>query len=100
MIIIEGSVKIPEGAWEGARPVMEKMILASRAEAGCIEYAYCHDLLDPNVMRIIERWKSREALAEHFAMPHMAEFRAALATIGPTDFSVRMYEAEPEALPL
>lgn len=100
MIIVEGSARIPEGAWEQAISAMEPMITASREEAGCIEYAYSRDLLDPNLLRIIERWKDKAALVSHFAEPHMAVFRESLAAIGPRDLQVRMYDAEPEALPL
>ena len=100
MIIVEGSARIPEGAWEKAQSAMETMIKASRAEAGCIEYAYSRDVIDPNLLRIIERWKDKAALQRHFAEPHMAAFGAALAEIGPQDLQVRMYEAEPEALPV
>lgn len=79
---------------------MEEMIRASRAEAGCIDYAYAVDLLDANMLRVIERWESREALQEHFQTPHMARFRSALEAIGPTDVAVRMYESDQEQLPL
>ena len=76
------------------------MIKASREEAGCIEYAYSRDLLDPNLLRIIERWTDKAALVSHFGEPHMAAFREALAAVGPSDLQVRMYEAEPEPMPV
>ena len=100
MIIVEGSARIPEEAWDLALSAMDTMIKASREEAGCIEYAYSRDLLDPNLLRIIERWKDKAALVSHFAEPHMAEFRQALAKVGPRDLEVRMYEAEPQPMPL
>jgi quinol monooxygenase YgiN len=100
MIIVEGSARIPEDMWDQAIAAMETMITASRAEPGCIEYAYSRDLLDPNLLRIIERWKDKAALVSHFAEPHMAVFRGALAKVGPQDLEIRMYEAEPEPLPL
>lgn len=100
MIIVEGSARIPEDAWDQAEAAMAIMIKASREEPGCIEYAYSRDLLDPNVLRIIERWTDKAALVSHFAEPHMAVFRAALAQVGPQDLQVRMYEAEPEPMPL
>lgn len=100
MIVIEGSARIKDEMWPKALQAMEAMITASRTEPGCIEYAYSRDLLDPNLLRIIERWKDKAALVSHFAEPHMAVFRAALAEIGPQDLQVRMYDAEPEPLPL
>ncbi|MDJ0920262.1 MAG: putative quinol monooxygenase [Henriciella sp.] len=100
MIIVEGSARIPTDAWDQALTAMEAMILASREEAGCIEYAYSRDALDPDLLRIIERWKDLAALQAHFAEPHMAVFRQALSEIGPQDLQVRMYDAEPQPLPL
>ncbi len=100
MIIVEASARIPDGTWEQAKPVMEAMILASREEEGCVEYAYSLDIIDNSVMRVIERWKDMDALEFHFATPHMATFRAALAELALTDLSIRMYDAEPQALPI
>ncbi len=96
MIIIEGSVRVPPDRIEAARPAMEAMIRASRAEAGCIEYAYSLDVLDPGLVRVNERWESREALAAHFKTAHMAAWRAQFASLGITDRSLRLYEAEAE----
>ncbi len=64
-----------DDVWDKAEAAMRKMIVASRFEDGCIEYAYSRDLIDTNLLRIIERWKDRDALISHFAEPHMAEFR-------------------------
>lgn len=98
MIIIEGTVRVPPERIEAARPAMEAMIRASRAEAGCLDYAYSMDVLDPGLVRITERWESREALAAHFGTPHMAAWRAEFAGLGITDRSLRLYEAEPEPI--
>jgi quinol monooxygenase YgiN len=72
MIVIEGTVRVPPERLEAARPAMETMIRASRAEDGCLDYAYSIDVLDPGLVRVTERWESREALKAHFATPHMA----------------------------
>ncbi|MEZ5998534.1 MAG: putative quinol monooxygenase [Hyphomonas sp.] len=98
MIVIEGSVRIPEDKVEAARAVMIRMIEASRGEAGCIDYAYSFDVMEPGLIRVTERWQSREALAAHFRMPHMAEWRALWPEFGITDRSLRLYEAEPEPI--
>ncbi|MGB3627784.1 MAG: putative quinol monooxygenase [Henriciella sp.] len=98
MIVVEGAVRIEPGDIEAARPAMEKMIRSSRAETGCIDYAYALDLIDPGLVRVSERWADRAALKAHLATPHMAEWRAALAGLGLRDRSLRVYEAEPEDL--
>lgn len=81
MLLILATATLGEGALEAGREAMRTMIEASRAEAGCISYAYALDVLDPNVMHITEKWRDEEAVAFHFATPHMADFREALATL-------------------
>ena len=98
MIIIEGTVRVPAERLEAARPAMEAMIRASRAEAGCLDYAYSIDVLDPGMVRVTERWESREALKAHFETPHMAAWRAEFGELGITDRSLRLYEADPEPI--
>ncbi|MEX1250392.1 MAG: putative quinol monooxygenase [Hyphomonas sp.] len=98
MIVIEGTVRIPPENLEAARPVMKQMIRASRAEPGCIDYAYAVDVLDPGLVRVTERWETRAALTAHFAAAHMATWRSFSPQLGITDRSLRLYEANPETI--
>ncbi|WP_373004414.1 putative quinol monooxygenase [Hyphomonas sp.] len=98
MIVIEGIMRIPPARLEEAHSVMEQMILASRAEPGCLDYAYSVDVLDPGLIRVSERWVSRDALAAHFKTAHMATWRSFFPQLGITDRSLRLYEAEPEPI--
>lgn len=96
MIVVEGTIRVADPAT--ARPHMQAMIEASRAESGCIDYAYAVDLIDPTLVRVSERWADRAALKRHAASAHLKKWRAAWTEIGVTDRSLRMYEAEPEDL--
>ena len=98
MIVIEGTVRVDPAQIDQARPAMEAMIAASRAEPGCIDYAYAVDVLEPGLIRVAERWHSREALAAHFQSPHMATWRQQVATYGLYDRNLRLYEADPEVI--
>lgn len=98
MIVIEGTVRIPPVNLDKARTAMEQMIRASRAEAGCLDYAYSVDVLDPGLIRVAERWESRDALAAHFKTAHMATWRAFFPELGITDRSLRLYEADAEPI--
>jgi quinol monooxygenase YgiN len=40
---------------------------ASRAEAGCLEYLFAADPLDPGRVVLSERWESMEVLQRHLA---------------------------------
>ncbi len=82
MIVLGGTVRIAPGKKDEAMPFMEKMVAATRAEPGCIQYAFAIDLLDDHLVRIFEVFVDKAALAFHRASPHMAEWRAAIAAGG------------------
>lgn len=95
MIIVEGYVRMENaGDFEKVREAAEAQIAASRAEGGCIDYTYALDVLDPQIMRVLERWKSWEALEDHFEMPHMHPWRAALANVNFVERSLRAHEVK------
>jgi quinol monooxygenase YgiN len=78
---------------------MRAMIEATRAEAGCVEYAFSEDLLEPGLIHINERWQSRQHLDAHAKSAHMATWRAAGAELGIGDRKLSLYEiGEPVAL--
>lgn len=94
MIIIMGTVKLAPDRIDAAKPAMKRMVEASRAEAGCIAYAYAQDVLDPETIHVAEQWRDRAALTEHFATPHMAEWRAVMGELGLTGRDLRVFEAD------
>jgi quinol monooxygenase YgiN len=93
MLIIMGTVRIAPERIADAIPAMSRMVAASNAEDGCHLYAYSQDLVDPGLVRITERWRDREALAAHFASPHMAEWRQVIPTLGISDRDLMLFEA-------
>lgn len=94
MIIVAGSVRIPEERIEDLRPVALATVEATRREAGCLTYSFAFDLKEPGLLRIFEEWESREHLEGHFKQPHMGPWRAKLAEIGATGRSVKSYESD------
>lgn len=94
MVIVMGTVKLAPDKLDGARPAMRKMVEASRAEAGCIAYAYAQDLLDPETIHVAEQWRDRAALTEHFATPHMAEWRGVMGALGLTGRDLKVFESD------
>lgn len=62
----------PEQA-EAFERLFRSYVEPSRAEPGCIEYHMLRDVQDPTLFIFYEVWASREALAEHMALPHMRE---------------------------
>jgi quinol monooxygenase YgiN len=94
MLIIIGTVRIPEGAIDLARPAMAAMLAASRAEDGCLAYDYAQDVLDAQVIHVSERWRDRAALDAHFRTPHMTKWRAQFGAIGISDRNLKLYESD------
>lgn len=92
MIIVSGKAKVKPGAVEAVRGVMEKAILASRKEAGCLDYSYGLDVLDPDTIVVLEYWDSAEALEAHFKQPHMAEWLGALGDAGVISQEIKAFE--------
>ncbi|QPC44418.1 antibiotic biosynthesis monooxygenase [Kaustia mangrovi] len=99
MLLIVGTVRLPPEKMAEARPAMERMVRASRAEEGCVEYSYAEDVLEPGRIHVVEVWTDREALDAHFASGHMAAWRSAWPELGITDRNLALYEAgEPQSV--
>lgn len=82
MIILAGSVRLPVDKLDEARPVMARMIAASRAEEGCLAYSFAEDVLEPGLIRIFEMFRDAEAQQIHAHSQHMKDWRAAWPALG------------------
>jgi len=99
VLLIVGTIRLPAERWPEALPAMEAMILASRAEAGCIDYVYAADLLDPGLVHVKERWADRPSLDAHFRSAHIAAWRAAWPKLGIGDRNLQLFEVgDPEVI--
>src|SRR5512139_264235 len=92
MLILAGSIRLPPGNLPAARPVMQRMIEASRAEEGCIAYSFAEDVLEPGLIRIFEVFRDAEAQIFHSKSAHMAEWRAAWPALGIGERQITSYE--------
>ena len=92
MIIVMGHAKLGPGEIDRLGDAMATQIAATLAEDGCLHYGYSRDVLEPDTMIISERWRDNDAIAAHFASPHMAAFNAVLASAKVLEVSVKAYE--------
>jgi len=97
MLILAGSVRLPPEKLEEARPVMQRMIEASRAEDGCIAYSFAEDLLEPGLLRIFEVFRDRAAQQLHAQSQHMKDWRAAWPALGIGERQITHYEVSSAA---
>lgn len=92
MIILAGSIRLPPERLDEARPVLARMVEASRAEPGCLAYSFAEDLLEPGLIRIFELFEDRAAQQAHSTSAHMAAFRAAWEALGIGGRAITEYE--------
>jgi quinol monooxygenase YgiN len=82
MLMLAGSIRVPLDKLDAARPVIARMIEASRAEEGCLGYSFAEDLLEPGLIRIFEIFRDEAAQQAHAASQHMKDWRAAWPELG------------------
>ncbi len=75
MIVISVTLRVPSDHMQIFRPVMEELVVKSRAEPGVLAYTFATDILDPELIRIFEIYADQAALDSHMASPHFQAWR-------------------------
>ncbi|MBX3493803.1 MAG: antibiotic biosynthesis monooxygenase [Parvibaculum sp.] len=91
MIVITGTAKIADQNRTAFRPVAERQVTLSRAEAGNVAYGYYEDQMEPGRFFFYEEWKDRAAVDFHFAQTYCHEFMEAARALAetPPEISIR-----------
>ncbi|HEY5513844.1 MAG TPA: putative quinol monooxygenase [Geomonas sp.] len=83
MISVLASIRVQKGQRTAFLEIFNANVPKVRQESGCIEYFPAIDIdaglpvqkLDENVITIIEKWQSLEALKTHLGTPHMLDYK-------------------------
>ena len=83
MINVLAAIRVKPGRRDEFVRIFKTNIPNVLGEKGCIEYAPNIDLdadlapqvLDENIVTIVEKWDSLEALRGHLVAPHMAAYK-------------------------
>jgi quinol monooxygenase YgiN len=83
MVNVLASISVKEGKRAEFIAAFKDNLTAVRAEDGCIEYFPAVDIdaglppqqLDENIVTVIEKWQSLEALRAHLTAPHMLAYK-------------------------
>jgi quinol monooxygenase YgiN len=98
MIIVGGTFEVDGDQRDEFIAARHEMMRASRAEAGCIEYTFSADPLDPTRVLLFERWETQDHLDAH-----LAGMRSGPATSGDTvaakTASIHFYDATEKPRP-
>ena len=92
MIIVTGFMRVDAAQRDAFVDNAAGVMAASRAEAGCDAYAMTADPIESDIVLITEEWQSPEAIAEHLASDHFAEFGASLGDFAITEVKVMQHE--------
>ncbi len=88
MIVITGTFDLKPEQREEAFSLFGEMAKASLAEEGCSAYAFFEDVALANHFRVYEEWADEDAVAFHFATPHMTVFLEGLGQIRPSNLDI------------
>ena len=94
MIVVIGQFRMPAEHMLAARPLMEKVMLATRAEDGCVEYNYAEDVLDPGLIRVSEVWHNRDQLTAHLQTQHMKTWGEERIALGLSGRAIKVFNAD------
>ena len=84
MIHVIATIEIADGQRDAFLEAFRELVPAVREEQGCIDYGPAIDSdtdIDKqtpkgtNVVTVVEKWESLEALKAHLVAAHMAEYR-------------------------
>ncbi|MCI0683541.1 MAG: antibiotic biosynthesis monooxygenase [Gemmataceae bacterium] len=84
MIHVLAIVELRPGKRDAFLAEFHRIVPLVRAEAGCIEYGPAVDLntgitvqspVRDDVVTVVEKWDSLDALRAHMAAPHMVQYR-------------------------
>lgn len=84
MIVVSGHIRVRPEKMDELRPAMRVALEGTRKEPGCLLYAYGEDVLDPGLIRIVERWESWAAIEAHGNAPHIKVWADAREAAGGT----------------
>ena len=83
MITVLASIRVKEGNRSDFLEIFKGNVPHVREEKGCVEYFPAVDVdadlsgqtFDADVVTVVEKWKSLEALHSHMGAPHMLAYR-------------------------
>jgi hypothetical protein len=95
VVIVGGTFMVKPEEREAFLASRHESMRASRAEGGCLEYAFSADPLDPSRVLLFERWADQASLDQHL-VGLMSAPPSNAPSVNPTSASVVMYDVAGE----
>ena len=97
MLIALGDVYAQIERREEVRELMRATQASAREQAGCDYYAFAETLDDPGHFVLVQRWRDRAALEEHYRSQAFADYQARIAPLLVRTTELRLFEAQTSA---
>ena len=81
MLIVSGTISMEPSGHDAAVELIRPLVEATLAEPGNVSYGFWADLSTPGVFHVYEEWESDEAMGEHMASEHMANFLVGMGSL-------------------
>jgi len=90
MIFVIAEIELAEGKQAAFLEAFQQLVPAVQAEAGCIEYGPAIDeetdlsaqvINGSQIVTVMEKWASVDALKAHLTAPHMVTYREKVADL-------------------
>jgi len=92
MIIIAGYVRVPAAVKSELQGPLETFVAATRAEAGCRDFSFGYDAVEPELLRVFEIFDDGDAFEIHRNAPHMIVWRGVRERLGVIDRHLKLFE--------
>ncbi len=84
MLIVSGIISVEASDHDAMVGLIAPLVDATLAEPGNVTYGFWADPANPGVFRVYEEWSTPEAMAEHMATDHMANFLVGMGGLAVT----------------
>lgn len=80
------------GIMQEALKLARDLVVETRAEDGCLHYAYATDASVPTRLQLSEWWRDETALLAHLHTPHLGRFRSELRRLGGVRSEIKRFD--------
>ena len=94
MILIAGTLDFEPDQREPALAAGHDLVLATRKQKGCLDYAWMPDPVVPGRVYVFERWQDEDSLRAHFEGSNYWDMRKTLGRFGRLKTDIWKYRPE------
>jgi quinol monooxygenase YgiN len=100
VIVALGDIYAQEGALDAVRELMRLTQARVKAQPGCLSYTFAETLEDPGHFVVIQEWRDRAALDEHYRSAAFADYQEQIAPRVERSSELRIHVVGESTLPV